>query len=264
MRLIAILSLLLSAQFTVAARLSHITIISRGHLRFTVYLDGQRQNDTPTDSTRILNLTKEFYHLRIEFADSTLKPIDKKSLQMTDANGRSVDARYELRRNRKGLVSLDFVSQTIWPVWIDPTRPEPKPFPGSIEAAVQQRKASKERQESTKVGQTVSQPPLVKATSECNDSTLKEPDYKDALAAISTITTEEVRVNTALQITRANCITVHQLTGIMQLFSAEDKKVVIASEAYPHVVNKGLFFKVKQELKSDASFEKVMKSLAKW
>lgn len=247
------------AQAAAGSRLSHLTICSREHYRFTVYLDGERKNQQPSDSVRLLNLTREFYHLRIEFQDSTLRAIDKKSLQLTDANGRSVDALYEIRRSKKGQMSLSFVSQTIWPVWVDPTKPEPKPFPGSIEAAVLQRKANKQKQEAAVTPQSLPATP----EKTCKDSTLSEAEYKEALAAVAASSDEEGRVATAHQIISSNCITVNELIGILRLLSSDDRKIEIASSAYTHLVNKGVFFKVKQELKSDASFERLMKSLPK-
>lgn len=259
MRYLAFTLLLLVAQAAAGSRLSHLTIYSRAHYRFTVYLDGERRNLQPSDSVRVLNLTREFYHLRIEFEDSTLKAIDKKSLQMTDATGRSVDALYELRRNKKGEMVLSFIAQTVWPVWIDPTRPEPKPFPGSIEAAVQQRKANKQKQEAAAAPQSLP------ATPEkiCKDSTLTDADYREALSAISASADEDGRMTTARQIIASNCITVNELTGILHLLYTDERKIDLAAAAYTRVVNKGLFFKVKQELKSDASFEKLMKALPK-
>lgn len=257
MRFTVIVILLLTAFAAHAGRLSHLTICSMGHERFTVYLDGERRNEQPSDSVRLLNLTREFYHLRIEFADSGLRPVDKKSFQLTDANGRSVDARYELRRTKKGGMSLSFISQTVWPVWIDPARPEPKPYPGSIEAAIQERKANKQKQSSITTSQSASKP----AEETCKDSTLNDADYREALAAISAAADEEGRLITARQIIVSNCITVNQLMGVLHLLTTDERKMQLSTLAYPRVTNKGVFFRVRQELQTDASFEKLMKSL---
>ncbi len=263
MRFCVIFCLLLVAHTAGAARISHLTICSREHSRFTLYLDGQRQNPQPLDSIRVLNLSREFYHLRIEFEDTLLKPIDKNSFQLTDAGGRSVDVRYDLHRNRKGDMVFTFISQTIWPVWIDPSKPEPKPFPGSIEAAVQQRRAATKGQNDKGAEKVVPAPAWINKN--CTDSSLSKEDFSQALQAIGAVRNDTIRMATIRQIISSNCISVNNLLDILRLFcKTDEEKLDLAGYSFPHIVNRGIFFKVKYELDNPDSFEKLMKKVWKF
>ena len=123
MKLIALFILTIFSQAAWAQRVSHCTIFNEEKKNFTVYLNGEKKNQTPQNNVRIINLTQPWYNLKIEFEDRAIQTIERKKLLLTDANGKPVDAVHKLKQTKNGSYILRWLSQSENPVYIQEAMP---------------------------------------------------------------------------------------------------------------------------------------------
>jgi hypothetical protein len=91
----------------------HLTIFSEDGDKFTLILNGEKQNNTPQTNLRVEDLTQDYYNAKVIFADATLGEISKNYLPITDANGVKQDVTYKIKKNKNnGKMTLNFFSMT--------------------------------------------------------------------------------------------------------------------------------------------------------
>lgn len=89
------------------AQLSNAVLFTEEGERFTLILNGARQNDNPETQIRITNLNAEFYKMKIIFDDQTLGSIDA-NLYLINGTERA----FNIKKNKKGAYVIRLVSET--------------------------------------------------------------------------------------------------------------------------------------------------------
>ncbi|MDZ4823376.1 MAG: DUF4476 domain-containing protein [Flavobacteriales bacterium] len=89
-----------SLLFSAAAfsQTSSATIFSENGEKFTIYLNGEQQNDTPKSNVKMTSLISEFYQLRVDFADAALKDFSDNTFGLQAG----MDNSYMIKVNKKG------------------------------------------------------------------------------------------------------------------------------------------------------------------
>lgn len=91
----------------------HLTIFSEDGDKFTLILNGEKQNNVPQTNLRVEDLTQDYYNAKVIFADASLGEISKNYLAITDANGVKQDVTYKIKKNKNnGKMTLNFFSMT--------------------------------------------------------------------------------------------------------------------------------------------------------
>ena len=106
--LLAVLMPLLS--FAQRQATGNLTVFSEDGDKFYLVLNGEQQNDVPQSNIRIEELPQPYYSAKIIFADSTLSPISKNNLLITDADGVMMDVTYRIRKDKSKKVKLNAYS----------------------------------------------------------------------------------------------------------------------------------------------------------
>lgn len=274
------------AIFCPAQRVAHATIYSEDHDKFTVFLNNERKNDEPKENVRLINLNQLYFKLHIEFEGNVLPPIDRKLFQVQNANGNPVDATFKITKNKKGEPGIHWVSQTEYPTYIETNKPLVVVVGGGL---VQQTTTTQTQvaepngvrmsfgvpggnvqintgSNAGTVAEKTTTTTMVAAGGNSNlpcVTVLGEADFVDALKSIATRSNEDSRLLSAKQVISSNCFTTAMVKKVMQLFEKEDKKLEVAKFAYDHTLDRGSYFKLNSEFKSDSSIDDLNKFITK-
>jgi hypothetical protein len=236
-RTIGCLLLVLTANFAQSQFISHCTFYTEDGMKFTVFLDGEKQNAEPQTRVRSINLTEPHFKLKIVFADSTQEPVIKKAFALQDNNGYPVDVTYSISKSKKGEYKIHFMDQRIYPGLI-------KPVKG----------ATTNKSTTVKPGQK---------NAPCEGKTLGETEFSTAVKSIAELDLDDAKLVLAKQIISSNCVTTSQIKPILQQFTNEGTKVVLAKFAYEYTIDKGSYFKLNEEFKEEKNIEELYKAILK-
>src|ERR1043165_254489 len=267
-----------------AQSVAHCTIYNEEGIRFTVYLNGEKQNETPQDRVRMINLTQDYYKIRIQFYNDSIPAIEHNIFQLTNGTGNKVDAVHVIRRNKKGEYGLHWKSQSDWPQYI-----EDKPTVVVVNNGVQQTTttttttsdpggnrfnfgvpggnisintggagaATTTRETTT----TTNVAAPIAGAAPCTGNVLTQSEFADALKSIGARSTDEGKMLSAKQILSANCVNVDMVKSVLKLFNTDDKKLEIATYAYSNTVDKGSYYKLNSEFTSESSIDALHKTI---
>lgn len=270
---------------------SHVTIYSEDQVKFTVYLNGEKQNEEPQDRVRIVNLTQSYYKIKIEFADPAIPPIERKVFQLTDAHGSPVDATHKIKKDKKGEYVLRWQSQTTYPGYID-DRPSVVVVNNGGNTVVRETTTTQAQTvapggvqmsfgvpggnisigngvavpaQTTTTTTTYTSAPAAAAanTNECQGTILSANDFSAALSSIKARSSEEGKLSSAKQIISSNCFAVEQVKQVLKLFTAESSKLDLAKFAFAHTLDKGNYFKLNSEFTQESSIDELSKATTK-
>ena len=284
MRIFASLLLVMFVAAVHAQGVAHCTIYNEEGIRFTVYLNGEKMNDTPLDRVRMINLTQNYYKIKVEFDGDSIPPIERKIFQLTNADGVKVDAIHILKRNKKGEWGLHWKSQSVAPRYI-----EDKPTVVVVNNGVQQTTttttttepdgnrisfgvpgghvsintggsgASTTRETTT----TTAAAAPAAGTAPCTGNILTQNEFADALKSINARSTEDGKLSSAKQVLSANCVNVEMVRSVMKLFTTDDKKLEVAKYAYANTVDKGSYYKLNGEFANESSIDALNSAILK-
>ncbi|MBS1612517.1 MAG: DUF4476 domain-containing protein [Bacteroidetes bacterium] len=284
MRIFASLLLVMFVAAVHAQGVAHCTIYNEEGIRFTVYLNGEKMNDTPLDRVRMINLTQNYYKIKVEFDGDSIPPIERKIFQLTNADGVKVDAIHILKRNKKGEWGLHWKSQSVAPRYI-----EDKPTVVVVNNGVQQTTttttttepdgnrisfgvpgghvsintggsgASTTRETTT----TTTAAAPAAGTAPCTGNILTQNEFADALKSINARSTEDGKLSSAKQVLSANCVNVEMVRSVMKLFTTDDKKLEVAKYAYANTVDKGSYYKLNGEFANESSIDALNSAILK-
>lgn len=91
-------------------KMGNLTVFSEDGDKFYLVLNGEKQNDVPQTNIKIEELPQPYYSAKIIFADSTLEPISKKNLMITDAEGKMMDVTYKIKKDKQRKTKLAYFS----------------------------------------------------------------------------------------------------------------------------------------------------------
>ncbi len=97
---------------SIAQNTSNLIVFSEDGLKFYLILNGIRQNETPVTNVKVVDLNQPYYSVKIIFEDSKQPVLEKKYLQVTDAEGQgTLEVTYKIKKNNKMVNVLRFFSQ---------------------------------------------------------------------------------------------------------------------------------------------------------
>lgn len=280
---------LLAAQPLHAQFYSHCTIFNEDQKKFTVYLNGEQKNEEPKANVRLVNLTQPYYKLKIIFEDPAIPPLEKKLFQLTDAHGSPVDATHLVYADKKGEYRIRWKSQTVYPGYIETNKPTvvivnggnsvvkettttvatPQPsgvqmsfgVPGGHVNINTGGTATPAQQTTTTT--TVVNGAAAAAGTGCTGTVLGEEDFAGALTSVKARSTDDGKLSSAKQILSSNCMSVAQVKKVLQLFTDESKKLELAKYAYAFTIDKGNYYKLNSEFKSESSIDELNNAIVK-
>lgn len=97
---------------SIAQNTSNLIVFSEDGLKFYLILNGIRQNETPVTNVKVVDLNQPYYSAKIIFEDPKQPVLEKKYLQVTDAEGQgALEVTYKIKKNNKMVNVLRFFSQ---------------------------------------------------------------------------------------------------------------------------------------------------------
>lgn len=108
------------------AQNSSLTIFSEDGHPFILLINGIQQNEQPMANVRAERLEYDFYSVKVNFTQKSLKSVEAQEISLKDADGGSIDAMYVLRKVKKGKFALQLYSSF-------PAKDIPMPAIGAVE-----------------------------------------------------------------------------------------------------------------------------------
>lgn len=108
----SLLAVAFLSMFSIAQNTSNLIVFSEDGLKFYLILNGIRQNETPVTNVKVVDLNQPYYSAKIIFQDPKQPVLEKKYLQVTDADGNgALEVTYKIKKNNKMVNVLRFFSQ---------------------------------------------------------------------------------------------------------------------------------------------------------
>lgn len=92
----------------VMAQTASAVVFSENGEKFTLTLNGEKQNATPQSNVKMSNLTNDYYQARVDFEDATLADFSNNNFQVL----KGAETTYVIKKNKKGEYVLRWMSQT--------------------------------------------------------------------------------------------------------------------------------------------------------
>ena len=261
-----------------------LTIFSEDGDKFTLILNGEKQNEIPQANVRVEDLPQPVYNARILFQDGALGVIEKANLPVANPEGTLMDVTYKVRKDKNGKLKLNYFSAVaIQSNYIPPAGMYVHHF-GRQDAVANNTTTTTTTTMSAPAttGMTMSAPgmtvtinqPVVTETTTVtttNSSSGTMPataaqtsgcsgpmEFSDFAAAKKTVSGnsfEDGKLSSARTIVTSNCLCVNQIMEICRLFGYEETKLTFAKFAYKYCVDPRNYFKVVGVFSFDASKE---------
>lgn len=90
------------------AQTANAVVFTENGEKFTLYLNGEKQNETPQSNVKMKGLTGEFYQARVDFEDAKLGDFSNNNFAVQ----KGVEATYMIKLNKKGEYVMRFASQS--------------------------------------------------------------------------------------------------------------------------------------------------------
>jgi|LakMenEpi03Aug12_release.lakeMendotaPanAssembly.Ray.scaffolds.fasta_scaffold04126_12 hypothetical protein len=97
---------LISATYLNAQTASAVVFAELGE-KFTLYLNGEKQNGSPQSNVKLNGLTGEFYQVRVDFEDAAFPDVSSSNFAVQ----KGIESTYVVKKNKKGEFVLRFHSQ---------------------------------------------------------------------------------------------------------------------------------------------------------
>lgn len=267
----------------------NLTIFSEDGDKFTLVLNGEKQNEEPQSNIRVEELPQPYYSARIIFEDSKLAAITKNNLMITDADGVFMDVTYKIKKDKNGKVKLNYFSSAeVQQDFIPPSGMYVRHYgapAGSGNGGVSQTTTTTST--TNGVNANVSVPgismnvtindPIESETRTTTTTTtthsttvnggtttttsgptrctwpMNASDFNAAKNTIQETTFEDSKLSTAKTIASNNCLSTDQVVAICNLFTFEDNKLKFAKYAYKYTTDPKNYFKVVNVFTFDGS-----------
>ncbi len=279
---IALLLPLLS--FAQRQSVANLTVFSEDGYKFYLVLNGERQNDIPQSNIRIEELPQPYYSARVIFADSTIAPVSKNSLMLTDADGTMMDVTYRIKVDKNKKAKLNAYSAIpVQQDFIAPSGTYVRHYGRNDGGIMQDGVITRTTTTSNTIGASVNVPgmnvnisisdpddafstttttttttsssssshsshsttnPGQPSGSNCNGWPMKAGDFSAAKQTILESAFDDTRLSTAKSIASSNCLSTDQVVEICKIFSFEDSKLAFAKYAYKYTTDPKNYFKV--------------------
>lgn len=291
--LVMFFPLFLSAQ----QKIGNLTIFSEDGDKFFLILNGEKQNNVAQTNLRIEELPQPYYNARIIFEDSTILPVSKNNLLISDPNsGDMMDVTYKIRKDKSRKARLNYFSAiAVQQDYIPPAglyvyhfgQPATPRNLGTVSTTTTTSTTNSDVVSASvnvngiSMNVAVSDPYLnntsttttttttsshINTQSGSNNNTTKSgcdgwpmnsSDFAAVLKTISNSSFDDSKLNTAKSISSKNCLSSDQVVKICKLFSFEDSKLQFAKHAYKRVTDQKNYFKVNDVFSFDSNKEEL-------
>ncbi|MFM9986130.1 MAG: DUF4476 domain-containing protein [Flavobacteriales bacterium] len=89
------------------AQTANAVVFSENGEKFTLFLNGEKQNDSPMSNVKMKGLTGEFYQARVDFEDAKLADFSNNNFAVQ----KGVEVTYMIKVNKKGEFVMRYASQ---------------------------------------------------------------------------------------------------------------------------------------------------------
>ena len=282
-------------QVALFAQPSSLIFFTENGEKFILFVDGDQKNDTPMSRVTAPGIQADFAQVKIQF-EHPGAPLLKQQM-MIDAGMQMTTV---IRRNKKGRYILRPVSSVPAPNDPEPatvrieetvTHESTEKAPNttlsmtahdtqsapvdseqvSVDMSVSDGQDNMNMQvsvtltgnleESSTVIQDESPAvtPREPAAQECPP--MNVADYGRAKKSITNKSFADEKMTIVKQVLRANCLSVDQVIGFMELFSFEENKLEVAKAAYPKTTDQGNYYQVNDALTYSESVEELNRFL---
>jgi hypothetical protein len=87
-----------------------LNIFSEDGEKFTLVLNGEKQNDEPQTNIRVEELPQPYYSAKVIFENKALAPISKNNLMVVDPDGKFMDVTYKIRKDKQNKMKMNYFS----------------------------------------------------------------------------------------------------------------------------------------------------------
>jgi len=241
------LSLIAFAFFSFADQ-SSLRIYTEEYSPFYIYLNGVRQNNTPTVDFKMNGLTNNSYSLRIQFSAPFSNTIQKNNLLVVDNYGRKGDAIYKVKENNHGKKVLRFIRFDVHSNFISQ-----QPIYSSCGNQYEGNGSN------TTIIQNGNGNTVIYTSSSSNsissnlNNSISPNQFENMLNAIDDETFSDDQLQMAKRITRSNYLTANQIKRIAHIFSFEDTRLKYLKFAYQFCRDKNNYWIVNDALTFSSS-----------
>ena len=276
------------------AQPSSLIFFTENGEKFILFVDGDQKNEAPMARVTAKEIQADFAQVKIQF-EHPGAPILKQQM-MIDAG---MEMTTVIRKNKKGRYIMRPVSSVPAPQEPGPNtvRIEEAVSPDNVEnnsnrtvsMSAQNSQSTTENSDHVSVGIGVSDGQdhmnmnvSVTLTGNFDESTTvgesapaptpKEPgtpsctpmasvDYSRAKKSINTKSFADEKMTIVKQVLRANCLSVDQVIGLIELFTFEENKLELAKAAYPKTTDQGNYYQINDALTYSESVEELNRFL---
>ena len=279
---------LLTAQ---TQKVGNLTVFSEDGDKFYLILNGEKQNNVPQANLRIEELPQPYYNAKVIFADSTIMPISKNNLMLTDADGTLMDVTYKIKKDKANKAKMNYYSAIeVQRDYIPPAgvsvyqfgRPAAPHMGAGITTTTTTTTTTTDAVSASvsmngiSMNVAVSDPGFTETTTTttanntvhdgsnntptrngCNGWAMNTTDFAASLKTISNSSFEDSKLSTAKNIASKNCLSSEQVSKICKLFNFEESKLAFAKYAYNRTTDQKNYFKVNDVFTFDSSKEEL-------
>jgi hypothetical protein len=227
---ITLLSFLAGFTMIAQAQWNGLVVFAPKGEKFTLYFNGNMQNDTPASRVQVEEVKGPSCKVRLVFETPGIPDLSK-----TIFNKPSSTMYYALVRNAKNAYVLQSTSSE----WSD----EPSGAPETVSATAAAEKKTTETQ------------PAKRSDTEkkgCSNP-MAEGDFIASLVSVSTAPFDPPKLSAAKKIAAEHCLTTTQVKEIIYLFDNEGTRLSFAKFAYDHTWDVSNYGDVGDALHSDKS-----------
>lgn len=271
----------------------NLIVFSEDGDKFSLILNGEKQNDVPVTNLRVEELTQPYYSAKIVFEDKTIPEITKRNLMVTDPNGNFMEVTYKIKKDKSNKAKLNYFSMIdVQHDFIPPSgvyvhhfgQPFGNPVnmnsniggvrnnggfgatvnaPGmNVNISIQDPDLDvrTNQQQTTIIQQNPrgfnnnNQQPVRGCM---NNIPMSATDFAAAKRTINETNFDETKLSTAKTIVASNCLSADQIVQICNSFSFEDNKLDFAKFAYRYCTEPRNYFKVSNVFSFSTSKEEL-------
>lgn len=270
---------------SVQAQFTNLIFFSEQGERFTLILNGIRQNDSPETNIMVADLPAPSYKVKIIFEDKNIPPIDK-----TLYFSQGTETTYNIKKNNKGEYVIRFLNQVPLAEKLPPppdrhvivfSAEPPMPagnqqtqvtsttinVPGysttattTVQTTTVTTQGSVQTEDYSVKGKPVYVMPGYNGPVGCPHP-LTELDFRKVKETISSKSLEDSKLTIAKQVTALNCLFASEVKEIMMLFTFETTRLEYAKYAYRYTYDIGNYYLLNEAFKFESSIEELSEYL---
>ena len=241
---------LIALAFLSFADQSSLRIYTEEYTPFYIYLNGVRQNNSPTVDFEMNGLTNNSYSLRIQFSSPFSNTIMKNHLLVVDNYGRNGEAIYKVKENNHGKKVLRFIRFDAHSNFIQ-QQPIYSSCGNQYEGNSSNTTIIQNGNGNTVIYTSNSTNNNSYGQNSCNS--ISPNQFQNMLNAIDNETFSDDQLQLAKRMTRSNYLTAIQIKSIADVFTFENTRLKYLKFAYQFCRDKNNYWVVNDALTFSSS-----------